>query len=64
MPELPKLEVVRDDLSSRIVGQTSVSAELNSLGGPIVIRDLAGEDFAPGLTAARSASDPRGPAAA
>ncbi len=53
MPEPPELEVVRDVLTRRILGQTIVSAESIPPGGPIVVRDLTGEGFAAALTGAR-----------
>jgi formamidopyrimidine-DNA glycosylase len=46
MPELPELEVVRDVLNRRILGQSILSAEAIPPGGPIVVRDLTGEGFA------------------
>jgi formamidopyrimidine-DNA glycosylase len=53
MPELPELEVVRDALNRRILGQTITSAEVIPPGGPIVVRDLTGEGFAQVLVGAR-----------
>ena len=47
MPELPELTVVQEVLNRRILGQTIVSAEVIPPGGPIVVRDLMGESFAP-----------------
>jgi formamidopyrimidine-DNA glycosylase len=52
MPELPELEVVRDVLNRRILGQTITSAEVIPPGGPIVVRDLTGEGFGPTLAGA------------
>jgi formamidopyrimidine-DNA glycosylase len=52
MPELPELEVVRDVLNRRILGQTIVSAEMIPPGGPIVVRDLTSEGFAQALAGA------------
>lgn len=40
MPELPELEVVREALQRRIVGQTITKVEVIPPGGPIVVRDL------------------------
>jgi hypothetical protein len=40
MPELADLEVVRDVLNRRRLGQVIVSAEVIPPGGPIVVRDL------------------------
>jgi formamidopyrimidine-DNA glycosylase len=53
MPELPELEVVRDVLNRRVLGQTIVSAEVFPPGGPIVVRDLTGDGFAQGLAGAQ-----------
>jgi formamidopyrimidine-DNA glycosylase len=53
MPELPKLEVVRDVLTRRILCQTIIAAEPIPPGGPIVVRDLTGEGFAAALAGAR-----------
>ena len=52
MPELPELEVVRDVLNRRILGQTIVSAEVIPPGGPIVVRDLTGDGFGKALAGA------------
>ena len=62
MPELPELEVVQEVLNRRILGQTILSAEVIAPGGPIVVRDLTGEGFAPGLAGTRFESCPGGPA--
>ena len=43
MPELPELEVVRDVLNRRILGQTIAAAEVIPPGDPIVVRDLTGD---------------------
>ena len=51
MPELPELEVVRDVLQRRLVGQTISSAVL--IGSALVVRDLTNEGFARALTGAR-----------
>jgi len=40
MPELPELEVVREVLQRRVVGQRIVAVEVSLAGGPIVVRDL------------------------
>ncbi len=53
MPELPELEVVRDVLNRRIIGQTVISAEVIPPGGAIVVRDLTGEGFSAALAGAR-----------
>jgi formamidopyrimidine-DNA glycosylase len=52
MPELPELEVVRDVLNRRIIGQTVISAEVIPPGGAIVVRDLTGEGFSAALAGA------------
>lgn len=51
MPELPELEVVRDVLNHRVVGQTLASAEV--IGSALVVRDLTYEGFTQALTGAR-----------
>jgi formamidopyrimidine-DNA glycosylase len=53
MPELPELEVVRDVLTRRMLGQTITSAEVVPPGGPIVVRDPTGSGFSAALTGAR-----------
>jgi formamidopyrimidine-DNA glycosylase len=63
MPEVPKLTVVQEVLNRRIIGQTIVSAEVMPPGGPIVVGDLTGEGFAPGLADTRFESYPGGPVA-
>lgn len=52
MPELPELEVVREVLKRRVVGQTVTAVEVLPPGGPIVVRDLTREGFEVGLTGA------------
>lgn len=52
MPELPELQVVREVLSRRVVGQTITHVELLPPGAPIVVRDLTGRGFAETLTGA------------
>ncbi len=52
MPELPELEVVREVLNRRVVGQTVMAVEVVPPGGPIVVRDLTREGFEVGLTGA------------
>ena len=52
MPELPELEIVRDVLNRRILGQTIMSAEVIPPGGPIVVRDLTGAGFGAALAGA------------
>lgn len=42
MPELPELEIVREVLSRRVVGQTITAVEVIPPGGAIVVRDLSG----------------------
>ena len=45
MPELPELEVVREVLRRRVVGQTIAGIEVRPPGGPLVIRDMTGRGF-------------------
>jgi len=52
MPELPELEVVREVLQRRIVGQTITAVEVIPPGGPIVARDLTLAGFEAVLTGA------------
>lgn len=52
MPELPELEVVRDVLLKRIVGQTIEAVRIAPAGGAIVIRDLTHAGFAEQLVGA------------
>ena len=47
MPELPELEVIKEVLQAHIIGQTITEVEIRR---PLVLRDLAGGGFAPGLT--------------
>ncbi|MFN8444777.1 MAG: DNA-formamidopyrimidine glycosylase family protein [Caldilineaceae bacterium] len=42
MPELPELEVVRDVLDRRVIGETITNVQLFQPGAAIVIRDLTG----------------------
>ena len=51
MPELPELEVVRDVLGRRVVGQTITGIEI--IGSALVLRDLTNAGFAQALTSAR-----------
>ncbi len=51
MPELPELEVVREVLQRRVLGQSLTEVLLIPPGGPIVARDLTGGDFKTALTA-------------
>ncbi len=53
MPELPELEVVKEVLQRRIVGQSIESVAVAPKGGAIVVRDLTFSDFARTLTGAR-----------
>ncbi len=46
MPELPELEVVREVLGRRLVGQTITRVQVLPPGGPIVVRDLTRGGFA------------------
>src|SRR5512143_2685835 len=50
MPELPELEIIKEVLQRRVVGETIADVEIRPPGGPIVVRDLTGEGFAAGLT--------------
>jgi formamidopyrimidine-DNA glycosylase len=50
MPELPELEVVREALGRRVVGQTITEVQVLPPGGPIVIRDLTHSGFESILT--------------
>ena len=52
MPELPELEVVREVLQRRVVGQTIMGVEVFPPGGPIVVRDLTHAGFTETLTGA------------
>lgn len=52
MPELPELEVVREVLERRLVGQTIDAVELGPAGAPIVVRDLTRRGFVERLTGA------------
>lgn len=52
MPELPELEVIREVLQRRVVGQTITSVEVLPPGGPIVVRDLTHTGFGATLTGA------------
>ena len=49
MPELPELEVVRDVLQRRVVGQTITEVQVVPPGGLIVVRDMTGRGLAPAL---------------
>jgi formamidopyrimidine-DNA glycosylase len=52
MPELPELEVVREVLQRRIVGQTITTVQVIPPGGVIVTRDLTHSGFAAALAGA------------
>jgi formamidopyrimidine-DNA glycosylase len=56
MPELPELEVVRDVLERRVVGQRITKVEILPPGGPIVVRDLSNRGFEAELTDATISS--------
>jgi formamidopyrimidine-DNA glycosylase len=61
MPELPELEVVREVLHRRVLGQTISEVLVLPPGGPIVARDLTGRDFRSTLSGAKIAAvDRRG----
>ncbi|HEX8993520.1 MAG TPA: DNA-formamidopyrimidine glycosylase family protein [Anaerolineales bacterium] len=49
MPELPELEIVREVLQRRVVGQKITEVELRPPGASIVIRDMTGRGFAAAL---------------
>jgi len=53
MPELPELEVVREVLQRRVVGQLITDVQVLPPGGPIVVRDLSGHGFQGSLSGAR-----------
>jgi formamidopyrimidine-DNA glycosylase len=50
MPEFPELEVVREVLQRRILGQSLTEVQILPPGGIIVVRDLTAQGFAAGLT--------------
>ena len=50
MPELPELEVVKEVLQRRIVGQTIDAVRVERKGGAIIIRDLTNRGFSETLT--------------
>ena len=52
MPELPELEVIKEVLQRRVVGQTIVSVQAIGPGSAIVVRDLTQRGFAEVLTGA------------
>lgn len=56
MPELPELEVVREVLQRRAVGQTITQVEVLPPGGPIVVRDLTHSGFESALKGAAIAA--------
>jgi len=56
MPELPELEVVREVLQRRIVGQAIMAVQVIPPGGPVVVRDLTQAGFAAALTGATIAA--------
>ena len=61
MPELPELEVVREVLDRRVLGQTITAVLVLPPGGPIVTRDMTGRDFRSTLGGAKIAGvDRRG----
>jgi formamidopyrimidine-DNA glycosylase len=49
VPELPELEVIKEVLQRRVVGQQIAEVEVLPPGGPIVTRDLTGLGFTPTL---------------
>jgi formamidopyrimidine-DNA glycosylase len=52
MPELPELEVVREVLQKRVVGQNIAEVQVLPPGGPIVVRDLTNRGFSAVITGA------------
>jgi formamidopyrimidine-DNA glycosylase len=56
MPELPELEVVRDVLQRRVVGEAIISAQVRPPGGPVVLRDLTHQGFEAALAGKTVAS--------
>jgi len=52
MPELPELEVVREVLQRRVVGQAITAVDVIPPGGAVVVRDLTQAGFAAALTGA------------
>jgi formamidopyrimidine-DNA glycosylase len=50
VPELPELEIVKEVLQRRVVGQTIEAVQVHPKGGAIVIRDLTRHGFAETLT--------------
>jgi len=56
MPELPELEVVREVLQRRVVGQTITAVEVIPPGGAVVVRDLTQAGFAAALAGATIAA--------
>jgi formamidopyrimidine-DNA glycosylase len=52
MPELPELEVMREVLKRRVVGQTIADVQVIPPGGAIVVRDLTYAGFESTLTGA------------
>jgi formamidopyrimidine-DNA glycosylase len=50
MPEPPELEVVKEVLQRRVVGERIAEVQVLPPGGPIVIRDLTGRGFISVLT--------------
>jgi formamidopyrimidine-DNA glycosylase len=52
VPELPELEVVREVLERKLRGARIRAVEVNPRGGPLVLRDLTGFGFGPGLLGA------------
>ena len=45
MPELPELEVIREVLQRRVVGEVIADFEVRPPGGPVVARDLTHQGF-------------------
>lgn len=61
MPELPELQVVKEVLERRVVGDKIIEVQILQPGGAIVLRDLTREGWAEALTGATIAAvDRRG----
>jgi formamidopyrimidine-DNA glycosylase len=56
VPELPELEVVREVLQRRIVGETIADVKIIPPGGPVVVRNLTRNSFEAALRGARVAA--------
>ena len=45
MPELPELEIIREVLQRRVIGEVVAEVEVRPPGGPVVARDLTHRGF-------------------